>query len=44
MRFQNDRHDYDSDPYFYTAPDYRYNRGGATTRRINIAPIFFGVP
>jgi hypothetical protein len=28
MRFQNDRHDYDSDPYFYTAPDYRYNRGG----------------
>jgi hypothetical protein len=28
MRFQNDRHDYNSDPYFYTAADYRYNRGG----------------
>ncbi len=26
---QNDRHpDYDRDPYFYTAPIYRYNRGG----------------
>jgi len=26
---QNDRHpDYDNDPYFYTAPIYRYNRGG----------------
>jgi hypothetical protein len=28
MRFQNDRHDYNSDPYFYTAANYRYNRGG----------------
>ena len=26
---ENDRHhDYDRDPYFYTAPIYRYNRGG----------------
>jgi hypothetical protein len=26
---QNDRnHDYYNDPYFYTAPNYRYNRGG----------------
>jgi flagellar biosynthesis/type III secretory pathway protein FliH len=26
---QNDRHpDYDRDPYFYTAPIYRYHRGG----------------
>ena len=26
---QNDRHpDYDRDPYFYTAPIYRYQRGG----------------
>jgi hypothetical protein len=29
IRLQNDRnHDYYSDPYFYTAPNYRYNRGG----------------
>jgi hypothetical protein len=29
LRFQNDRnHDYYSDPYFYTASNYRYNRGG----------------
>jgi flagellar biosynthesis GTPase FlhF len=28
MSLQNDRHDYNSDPYFYTAPNYRYNRGG----------------
>ena len=28
MRFQNDRHDYNNDPYFYTAANYRYNRGG----------------
>jgi hypothetical protein len=28
MRLQSDRHDYNNDPYFYTAPDYRYNRGG----------------
>jgi hypothetical protein len=28
MQFQNGRHDYNNDPYFYTAPDYRYNRGG----------------
>ena len=27
---QNDQHpDYDRDPYFYTAPIYRYNRGGS---------------
>ncbi|HEV2349173.1 MAG TPA: hypothetical protein VG028_04925 [Terriglobia bacterium] len=23
-----DRHDYNNDPYFYTASNYRYNRGG----------------
>ena len=28
MRLQNDRHDYNNDPYFYTAPNYRYRRGG----------------
>jgi hypothetical protein len=29
IRIQNDRnHDYSRDPYFYTAPTYRYNRGG----------------
>ena len=29
MRFQNDRnHNYYSDPFFYTAPSYRYIRGG----------------
>jgi hypothetical protein len=28
MRLQNDRHDYNNDPYFYTAANYRYNRGG----------------
>ena len=27
--FARERHDYDNDPYFYTAPIYRYNRGGA---------------
>src|SRR6202011_4345301 len=27
---QNDRdHDYNDDPYFHTAPNYRYNRGGS---------------
>ncbi len=25
---RDDRFDYDRDPYFYTAPSYRYNRGG----------------
>ena len=31
LRLQNDRnHDYSSDPYFYTAPNYRYNRGGVS--------------
>ena len=25
---QYDRYDYDNDPYFYTAPTYRYTRGG----------------
>jgi len=29
VRLQNDRnHDYNGDPFFYTAPNYRYNRGG----------------
>jgi len=28
MSLQNERHDYNNDPYFYTAPNYRYNRGG----------------
>ena len=28
-RVREDCHDYDNDPYFYTAPVYRYNRGGA---------------
>jgi hypothetical protein len=27
-RLLNERHDYDNDPYFYTAWNYRYNRGG----------------
>ena len=26
--YQNERFDYDNDPYFYTASSYRYNRGG----------------
>jgi len=26
---REERHDYNRDPYFYTAPVYRYNRGGA---------------
>jgi hypothetical protein len=30
IRIRNDRdHDYDRDPYFYTAPIYRYQRGGS---------------
>ena len=28
-RLREERHDYNNDPYFYTAPIYRYNRGGA---------------
>lgn len=28
-RLRNERHDYDHDPYFYTAPIYRYHRGDA---------------
>ena len=28
-RLREERHDYDRDPYFYTAPVYRYHRGGA---------------
>jgi flagellar biosynthesis/type III secretory pathway protein FliH len=28
MRLENEHHDYDHDPYYYTAPSYRYNRGG----------------
>ena len=27
--FRDHRFDYDHDPYFYTAPIYRYNRGGS---------------
>jgi len=29
MRIVNERHDYDRDPYFYTASSYRYYRGGS---------------
>ena len=28
IHLRDDRFDYDRDPYFYTAPIYRYNRGG----------------
>ena len=28
MNLRNNRHDYYSDPYFYTADNYRYRRGG----------------
>lgn len=28
VRLQNERHDWDNDPYFYTAPSYRYSRNG----------------
>src|ERR1044071_9121909 len=28
IHLRDDRLDYDRDPYFYTAPTYRYNRGG----------------
>jgi hypothetical protein len=28
LRIRNERHDYYRDPYFYTAPNYRYFRGG----------------
>lgn len=28
-RLRRERHDYYNDPYFYTAPIYRYNRGGS---------------
>ncbi len=28
-RLREERHDYNNDPYFYTAPIYRYRRGGA---------------
>jgi hypothetical protein len=28
-RLREERHDYNNDPYFYTAPNYRYSRGGA---------------
>jgi hypothetical protein len=28
LAFQNRRYDYNNDPYFYTAPNYRYYRGG----------------
>ncbi|MBZ5554555.1 MAG: hypothetical protein LAO21_17700 [Acidobacteriia bacterium] len=27
-RLQNEHHDFNNDPYFYTAANYRYNRGG----------------
>ena len=30
MRLQNEQHDYSNDPYYYTAPSYRYNRGGSS--------------
>ena len=29
IHLRDDRFDYDRDPYFYTAPIYRYNRGGS---------------
>jgi flagellar biosynthesis/type III secretory pathway protein FliH len=29
VRIQQERHDFNNDPYFYTAPVYRYNRGGS---------------
>jgi hypothetical protein len=29
VHIENDYHDYDRDPYFYTAPIYRYHRGGS---------------
>jgi flagellar biosynthesis/type III secretory pathway protein FliH len=29
MRLQSEQHDYSNDPYYYTAPNYRYNRGGS---------------
>jgi len=29
MRLQSEQHDYNNDPYYYTAPSYRYNRGGS---------------
>lgn len=29
LAFQNQSYDYNSDPYFYTAPSYRYYRGGS---------------
>jgi len=30
ITFRNDReHDYERDPYYYTAPSYRYDRGGS---------------
>ncbi|MGH8108351.1 MAG: hypothetical protein ACREO1_06485 [Arenimonas sp.] len=28
LSYQNNRYDYNNDPYFYTASSYRYNRGG----------------
>jgi len=28
-RLQSEQHDYSNDPYYYTAPIYRYNRGGS---------------
>jgi hypothetical protein len=28
IRLRDERFDYDRDPYFYTAPIYRYYRGG----------------
>jgi len=30
MRLQSEQHDYSNDPYYYTAPSYRYNRGGSS--------------
>jgi len=36
-RLREERHDYKTIPYFYTAPIYRYNRGAPITRSISTA-------
>jgi flagellar biosynthesis/type III secretory pathway protein FliH len=35
LRLRHERHDYDHDPYFYTAPIYRYRRGGGAYYETN---------
>ena len=30
LRLQSEQHDYNNDPYYYTAPSYRYNRSGSS--------------